>query len=286
MAVPDRDFNRVSAELASPGPDPDALELVLRDTGLSAFVSIRKRMPEAKRAEFPVPECPNCGRRMRRHGSRRTKTFTTRVEAERVEPSYCWCRSCGQGVYPLDAWLKLEGESMTPGASPRAMQVIALPDGVKSIEAPVETVFPAMRATFILDLFHVPEKPHAALAKMISGPAYRRARVTWLKELAGNGGVETVVREPAPRATSFDAVREFVTCCRSNHRRMRYDAYRRRKLRAGSGIIEGCCKRGVTNRIEKSDSRWSVAGASGIMAIRSRLPDKRLGDVFAWRATA
>ncbi len=83
----DRDFGRVAVELTHARPDLDAIELQLRETALAGSAALYRTLLEGKDAELPAPECPKCGRRMKR---RRQKV-------------------------PLDDYLGLEGTSMSPG---------------------------------------------------------------------------------------------------------------------------------------------------------------------------
>ena len=59
--------------------------------------------------ELPPPSCPGCGRRMERHSR-------TRIGPVRIKRSYCHCRACGGGAFPLDRAPGLEGRTTTPGA--------------------------------------------------------------------------------------------------------------------------------------------------------------------------
>lgn len=429
-------IDRLSAELSVPRPDLDAIEMVLRDDGLAASAEAYRLLLEAKDAELEPPPCPVCGGEMKRHGGKRPKTFTTRVGPTTVERTYCRCSGCGKGLYPLDAWLGLEGRSLTPGAermimatsaemgsrcgsrlvaelsgvaisrsrfdretrslgaevvecerndvpeasegpvlsvvaadgtgvpmrkselagragkqedgtastreakllriceigrTPKgkvvtvagsitqssvidsaevsgagslsdfaarlwreavrrgsflAQEIVLLSDGAKWIENAAKTVFAGMNLTLILDLYHVLEKLQEALKAMIPDEAERKTAFDRLKALVKDGKAAAVIAELAPFADRFEAVMEFVRYCRSNLHRMRYDEYRRRGLPVGSGVIEGGCKHIVADRLKKSGSRWSVAGADGIMAIRCCRLNNRTADFFEWRAAA
>jgi len=112
-------------ELSGPGADLDAVEKALRDEGLAASAEAYRRLLEAKDGDLDPPPCPECGGEMRRYGPGRPKTFTTRLGKVTVTRSYCRCSRCGRGLSPLDAWLGLEGRSMTPGAERMVMAVAA-----------------------------------------------------------------------------------------------------------------------------------------------------------------
>ncbi len=93
-----------------------------------------------------------------------------------------------------------------------------------------------------------------------------------------------LIAEHAPFADRFEAVMEFVRYCRSNLHRMCQDEYRCRGLPVGSGVIKGGCKHINADRLKKSGSRWSVAGADGIMAILCCRLNNWTADFFEWCA--
>ena len=111
----DRDFGRVAGELTRARPDLDAIELQLRENALAGSAALYRALLEGKDAELPAPECPKCGRRMKRRRQKVSKTFLTRVgEVTLMRTSY-YCRRCGESKVPLDDYLGLEGTSMSPG---------------------------------------------------------------------------------------------------------------------------------------------------------------------------
>ena len=109
-------FDRVLGELDGARPDLDAMELQLRDNALSGSAAAYRAVLEARDAALPAPECPNCGRAMKRRRRKVPKTFLTRVGEVTVRRSHYHCRRCGEGKVPLDDFLGLEGTSMSPGA--------------------------------------------------------------------------------------------------------------------------------------------------------------------------
>ncbi len=67
-------------------------------------------------AELPKPDRPQCGKPMKRH-RKLGKSFDSRPEPVEVERTYCCCRDCSSGFFPLARALGLEGQTATPGAS-------------------------------------------------------------------------------------------------------------------------------------------------------------------------
>ena len=55
----------------------------------------------------------------------RAKAFTTGLGKVTVRRSHCRCADCGKGPFPLDAWLGIEGRSMTPGGERMVMAAAA-----------------------------------------------------------------------------------------------------------------------------------------------------------------
>ena len=64
---------------------------------------------------LPPPECASCGKLMCRRQARKKKAWLTRLGRVEVERSYYYCRSRGNGFFPLDRALGLEGDTLTPG---------------------------------------------------------------------------------------------------------------------------------------------------------------------------
>ena len=107
---------KLEAELAGGGvPDLDAFETSIRAGLLGCGAKAYAALLEALDAKLPAPCCGTCGRRKERH-RRAAKTFHSRFGPFRIWRTYYFCRPCGDGHYPLDRALGLEGKSATPGA--------------------------------------------------------------------------------------------------------------------------------------------------------------------------
>ena len=165
-----QDFDRVPGELDDARPDLDAMELQLRDSALSGSAAAYRAVLDARDAALPAPECPNCGRAMKRRRQKVPKTFLTRVGEVTVRRSHCHCRRCGEGKVPLDDFPGLEGTLM----SPEAERMIA--------ELAVE----------------VPVRKAQSLLKELSGLSAGRSRL-WEKAVALGGEAVRFEREAASR---------------------------------------------------------------------------------------
>ncbi len=163
-------------------------------------------------------------------------------------------------------------------------EVVILSDGAKWIESAMHKVFAGLRTTCVRDIFPVLERLQDALKEMVTDGTRRKAAFDRLKDLIRAGNAVLAIAERAPYGRRGPAVAEFVRDCRPNLDRMRNDEYRRRGIPCGSGVIKGGCWTVVVDRLKKSDSRWSVDGANGIMAIRCCWMNNRIVDFLQWRA--
>ena len=79
-------FDRVLGELDGARPDLDAMELQLRDNALSGSAAAYRAVLEARDAALPAPECPRCGRAMKR---RRSAPMAARLTARLSSTPRC-----------------------------------------------------------------------------------------------------------------------------------------------------------------------------------------------------
>lgn len=96
--------------------DLDGIEIAIRDVTHSSGAAMYKSLLERVDTELPTPDCPHCGKPMERH-QKFGKSFASRLGPVEVERTYCRCRGCGSGFFPLDRALGLEGQTATPGAA-------------------------------------------------------------------------------------------------------------------------------------------------------------------------
>ena len=125
---------RLEAELGSPAPDLDAVETSLRDGALFSAAARLKRMLESLDGRLPAPDCPKCGKAMRREGAKRAKTFTSMVGKVKVMRSYYRCRGCGETAAPLDGHVRLASKSVTPGLERLLLSVSSEAGSVRAAE--------------------------------------------------------------------------------------------------------------------------------------------------------
>ncbi len=64
---------------------------------------------------------------------------------------------------------------------------------------------------------------------------------------------------------------------------MRHGGFRERGVRAGSGVVEGGCRR-FGLRTERSGTRRAERGANAMLALKGCAMNLRLPDFLEWRA--
>ena len=98
------------------------------------------------------------------------------------------------------------------------------------------------------------------------------------KEL-DRGEVESVteaIRRLSPRSKEHKEICEQeIAYFERNKDRMRYDAFRKRGLFVGSGVVEAGCRTVVGQRLKQSGMLWTVNGANSIIALRCSLLSNR-----------
>ncbi len=116
---------RLEKELAATVVDLDAVETALRGDALVAAAAQLRLLLEARDDALDPPHCPHCGGRMARWGDKRPKTYMTRLGKVTVARRHYRCSACRTGLFPLDAALRLEGRTTTPGYERMVMAAAA-----------------------------------------------------------------------------------------------------------------------------------------------------------------
>jgi hypothetical protein len=135
----------------------------------------------------------------------------------------------------------------------------------------------------ILDFWHALEYAWA-YARAQFGDGSRRAE-PWVRRLARDlkaGEVEAVLARlhtlhprSAESRTALDALVRYYT---THAARMQYDEYQRLGYGIGSGAVESAHKQVVHARLRQAGMRWSVGGASRLLALRLYLLNGEWGE--------
>ena len=98
-------------------------------------------------------------------------------------------------------------------------------------------------------------------------------RLKPLKDLMWNGDVPKLLAGiselPQVNEEAATKVKAAVGYFRGQAKRMRYDQYREKGFRVGSGAMESACKQVVSTRMKGAGMRWSEAGAQAIGHLRA-----------------
>ena len=103
--------------------DFDGVETALRDAAHASGAARLQAALERADAELKTPMCPHCSQPMERH-HRSKKTLMSRLGPVEIQRTYCYCRACKKGFFPLDRALGLEGETMTSGTAKMITDVV------------------------------------------------------------------------------------------------------------------------------------------------------------------
>jgi hypothetical protein len=174
----------------------------------------------------------------------------------------------------------LYAEALRRGAA-AARQIVVLGDGAPWIWNLASEHFP--RATQIVDLYHAREHLHALgalVAPTLENPAgWLDARLADLDR----GDVPALLaatRALALRDPLTQDVEKALAYFATNAERMRYAAFREAGHFVGSGAVEAGCKAVIGQRLKLSGMRWSVRGATGIIALRCHEASGRWDDIW------
>jgi len=155
----------------------------------------------------------------------------------------------------------------------RACIRVVMGDGSHWIWNIADQHFPG--AIQIVDLYHAREHLWDLARKLYPADETAQKRrlirkLDWLE----NGKIEKLVgalRKRANSSTNLElakAIRIEADYFEGNKDRMRYPAFRQKKLFVGSGVIEAGCKTVIGSRLKQSGMFWTVCGANAIIALR------------------
>ena len=100
------------------------------------------------------------------------------------------------------------------------------------------------------------------------------------------GGLRQILTKRQLRKSVRETLRKVITFFHNHRRWMQYDRYLAAGLPVGTGVVESACGSVVKHRMEGAGTRWSLAGAEAILALRS-LKKSHDNDLRAyWRFRA
>jgi hypothetical protein len=142
----------------------------------------------------------------------------------------------------------------------------------------------------ILDILHVSGYVWKAAKAFYGHKEHQEAFVQerLLRILRGEvSGVVTGMRRMASlRGLKGEALKAVTTACNyfeKNAERMRYDEYLRAGYPIASGVIEGACRHLIKDRMEQGGMRWTLAGAEGMLNVRSVSASSEWESFSSWR---
>ena len=154
--------------------------------------------------------------------------------------------------------------------------VICLMDGEHKLWDRKRELLPE-KVVEVLDLWHVMDRLWDVAAALHGGDqtASREFVSSRLRQLLeGNAGRvigglrQTLTKRKLPKAAR-DTIAATITYFSNNRDRMRYDECLRQGYPIASGVIEGACRHVVGDRLDRTGTRWSVEGATAMLATRT-----------------
>lgn len=164
-------------------------------------------------------------------------------------------------------------EQLLPPESPA--EKVFITDGALWIEQWLQKTYP--EATHILDYYHVTEKL-AVAAQATEEPQL------WLGQqcqalLKGKSRKVEKAVAALPLLEQKQKTR-LVSYLHNNHQRMRYDAFRKRKLMISSGPVEAAHRTLLQVRMKRSGQRWTDKGANNMIKLRTALISQKFNLVI------
>ena len=153
-----------------------------------------------------------------------------------------------------------------------ASEVIYLGDGSPWIRTEFHRHF--SKATFIIDWYHACEHIWDC-GKDLFGQG-TKATENWVKkrkDLLWDGWTKKLLddlneQREKYRGVKRKAIEALIRYISTNEEQMRYDVFRAKGYKIGSGAVEGACKNVVGKRLKQSGMIWSRVGSSATLALR------------------
>lgn len=193
----------------------------------------------------------------------------------------------GSGTEMIFAWMV--GEWCLRGRG-KDKPLVFVSDGQEALWAARQDWLPERTAN-VLDLLHVTPRLWKAahvFHREGSPEAEGFVRERLLRVLQGKAaGVIRGLREMTTKRALAGArkktIREVCAYLEQNVERMRYDEYLAAGYPIASGAIEGACRHLVKDRMERAGMHWTIAGAQGMLDVRSIYVSGHWGEYQIYR---
>jgi hypothetical protein len=142
----------------------------------------------------------------------------------------------------------------------------------------------------ILDIIHVSGYVWKAAKAFYSHKEHQEFFVQQRLLRILRGEISAVItgmrRMASSRNLKGEALKAVTTACNyfeNNAQRMRYDEYLQAGYPIASGVIEGACRHVIKDRMEQGGMRWTLAGATAMLNVRSVLASSESDRFGQWR---
>jgi hypothetical protein len=174
-----------------------------------------------------------------------------------------------------DAAFKRLAKWVRRRAGPHIRTRVALTDGAEPLQKHMRAKLPGF--TLVLDIIHVAEHLWKAGTALYGETDVQRA--AWveiqMQDILSSHTdrvIERLEQEASDLAKSSSVGKvlcQVVHYLRRNTEYMDYADYLRHGWPIGTGVVEGTCRHLVKDRMELSGMRWTVPGASALLALRA-----------------
>ena len=159
--------------------------------------------------------------------------------------------------------------------SPHIRDRVALTDGAEPLQKQMLAKLPGF--TLVLDIIHVDEHLWKAGTAIYGETDPKRAEwvETQMLDILSSRA-DTVIQRLENKAQAVrkssqagKVFRQVAHYLRRNQPYMDYATYLQRGWPIGTGVVEGVCRHLVKDRMELSGMRWTVSGATSLLALRA-----------------